>query len=202
VLFRACRTGLLACDGGSQAGRSRLWTVSRPPNAVEEMADWSPWVPFEDALASAPLLPGVYMARQRVGKPIVYVGMAGERAAGGRPKGLRGRLGAYITGKGLVSGLGEAAMDRALADPDWLRERLVEAERGHPMRATEWGRAALGRAGLEVRWATTATAEAARNLEKRVDGVLDESGLWNRGRAVMVKPGSRRAPSSSRSDPS
>lgn len=95
------------------------------------MADWSEWVPFGEALASAPLVPGVDMAREGTTGPIVYVGMAGERAGRtgtGTPKGLRGRLGVYVSGKGLASGLGEAVMDRALADPGWLRERLAEAE--------------------------------------------------------------------------
>lgn len=32
--------------------------------AVETLAAWSPWVPFEEALKTAPLLPGVYMARE------------------------------------------------------------------------------------------------------------------------------------------
>src|SRR5215213_7907958 len=43
--------------------------------------------------------------------PIVYVGMAGER----RGQGIRGRLNVYGRGKALVSSLGEAVMDRALA---------------------------------------------------------------------------------------
>lgn len=112
---------------------------------IEEMADWSPWVPFEQALPAAPLLPGVYMARVGADGPVVYVGMAGERAGGGRPKGLRGRLSVYASGKGVVSGLGEAAMDRALADLGWLRERLAEIERGEAKRAKEWGQAAMAR---------------------------------------------------------
>ncbi len=160
-----------------------------PLATVEEMAHWSPWVPFEEALKTAPLLPGVYMAREGAEGPLVYVGMAGERAGGGRPKGLRGRLSVYLTGKGAVSGLGEAAMDRALADAEWLRERLAEVERGQPRRAKEWGRAALSRAGLQVRWATVPTAEAARALENRILGALADTGLWNRGKAVVFKLG-------------
>lgn len=62
-----------------------------PLSMIEEMADWSPWLPFEQALAKAPLVPGVYMARDGAEGPVVYVGMAGERASGGQPKGLRGR---------------------------------------------------------------------------------------------------------------
>lgn len=74
---------------------------------------WSRWIPISEAVQSAPTVPGVYMARLGPAGSVVYVGMAGER----RGKGLRGRLGAYVRGKGLVSGLGEAVMDRALADP-------------------------------------------------------------------------------------
>ena len=46
-------------------------------------------------------------------------------------------------------------MDRALADLAWLRERLHEVERGHPMRAKAWGQAALTRADLHICWAVT-----------------------------------------------
>lgn len=154
---------------------------------VEQMADWSPWVPFEEALKTAPLQPGVYIARETTDGPLVYVGMAGERAGGGRPKGLRGRLNVYLSGKGVVSGLGEAVMDRALADPEWLRERLAEVEGGEPMRAKEWGRAALFRAELQVRWTTVPTGEAAKVLEDRILRVLADTGLWNRGTTVAVR---------------
>jgi len=152
---------------------------------VEKLADWSPWVPFEDALAAASLLPGVYMAREGSDGPVVYVGMAGERPGGGRPKGLRGRLGVYVTGKGLVSGLGEAVMDRALADAGWLRQRLAEVEAGSPMRAKEWGRSAFARAGLQLRWAVTADRATAVALERRIQAVLARSGLWNRSMPVV-----------------
>lgn len=161
--------------------------MSDPMAAVEAMANWSAWVPFDEALKTAPLLPGVYMARQGADGPVVYVGKAGQRASGGRPKGLNGRLSAYLTGKGVVSGLGEAAMDRALADPEWLRERLAEIERSEPRRTKEWGRAALSRADLQVRWTTVPTADAARALESRIISTLADTGLWNRGKTVVPK---------------
>ena len=153
---------------------------------VETMADWSPWVPFAVGAATAPRLPGVYMARQGPDGPIVYVGRAGERAGSGKPEGLWGRLGVYASGKGMVSGLGEAASDRALADPDWLRERLAEVEAGEPMRAIEWGKAAIVRAGLYVRWTTTTTAAGAKVLEKQILDELAGARLWNRERRVVV----------------
>lgn len=154
---------------------------------VDAMADWSLWVPFGEALATAPLVPGVYMAREGTDGPVVYVGMAGERAGGGRPKGLRGRLSVYVSGKGVVSGLGEAAMDRALADVEWLRERLAEVEGGEPKRAKEWGQAAMARAKLQVRWTTTADKASADALEQRILRALRDTGLWNRGRSVLFK---------------
>lgn len=133
-----------------------------------------------EALSSAPRLPGVYLAREGVVGPVVYVGMAGERAGGKRPEGLRGRLSVYLTGKGLASGLGEAILDRALADPAWLRERLAEVEAGEPMRAKAWGQAALARADLHIRWAVTEDKASALDLERRCLDALAGDALWNR----------------------
>jgi hypothetical protein len=99
--------------------------------AVDELAEWSPWMPFSEARAAAPRQPGVYLAREGLDGPIVYAGMAGER----RGQGIRGRLNVYGSGKALASGLGEAVMDRALADVHWLRERLDDVEQGRPLRA-------------------------------------------------------------------
>jgi hypothetical protein len=143
---------------------------------MEELAGWSAWVPLAVARATAPTLPGVYLAREGADGPIVYVGMAGER----RGEGIRGRLTVYSSGKGMVSGLGEAAMDRALADPAWLRERLVEVEQGRPRRATAWAQAALARADLHVRWTVTPDRPSARALERAVLDALDGVDLWNR----------------------
>lgn len=152
-----------------------------PIDPLAELATWSPWLPLKEALETAPRLPGVHVARFANG-PIVYVGMAGERAGGGTPKGIQGRLRVYLTGKGLASDLGEAALDRALADPVWLRERLVEVEAGNPRRAKYRGRAAITRAGLQVRWATTPDRASATALEARRVAALAETNLWNRRR--------------------
>jgi hypothetical protein len=116
------------------------------------------------------------MAREGADGPVVYVGMAGER----RGNGLRGRLTVYMSGKGLATGLGEAAFDRALADRAWLLERLVEVESGQPVRGKAWGRAAMARADLYVRWATTPDRASARALELRVLAALRDSPMWNR----------------------
>ena len=143
---------------------------------LEHLADWSDWVPFAEALAVAPKLPGVYIARAGNAYEVVYVGMAGERSGNG----LRGRLSVYSSGKALASGLGEAVFDRALADADWLRARLADVEGDRPARAKEWGRLAFQRADLQVRWATTTDKAAAAALERAALDVLTDRSLWNR----------------------
>lgn len=143
--------------------------------------DWSEWRPFAEATADAPRVPGVYMLRQRSNPAVVYVGSAGERQG----QGLRGRLRVYSTGKGLVSGLGEATFDRALADPEWVRARLREIEDGSPRRAKEWGQLAIERADLEVRWTLAPDKKSAEAIEDRV--IAQHEDLWNRRRTVMFK---------------
>ena len=76
--------------------------------------EWSPWTVLADAVRIATTSPGVYLAR--AGGSIVYVGMAGERFG----QGVRGRLTVYARGRAAVSGLGEAVLDRALADRNWI----------------------------------------------------------------------------------
>ena len=73
-------------------------------------------------------------------------------------------------------------MDRALADPGWLRERLAEVEAGEPLRAKAWGRAAFARAQLHLRWTTTPDKASAAALERLVLAALDDADLWNRRR--------------------
>ena len=149
---------------------------------VEATAEWSEWVPFAEALATAPTVPGVYLAREGEAGPIVYVGHAGEREGSGRPQGIRGRLARYSSGKAIASGLGEAVLDRALTDTAWLRARVAEAERGEAVRAAEWGKLAFIRADLHVCWATTADKASALALETACDLALPTGSLWNRMR--------------------
>lgn len=146
---------------------------------------WSEWVPFEAALAAAPRLPGVYMAREGVSGEVVYIGMAGERAGGGRPQGLRGRLAIYASGKALASGLGEAVLDRALADPNWIQARLQELETTGPRRAKQWGVEAFKRADLYVRWSTTTDRATAAALEH---DLIHRAGrtLWNKASTLAT----------------
>jgi len=116
------------------------------------------------------------MAREGADGAVVYVGMAGER----RGHGIRGRLAVYSSGKGAVSGLGEAAMDRAVADVEFLQARLAEVEAGQPARVKAWAQMAIERADLHVRWATTSDRQAAMNLERAILSALIETKLWNR----------------------
>ena len=139
-------------DAAAASGDGSARTLSAVPEV-----EWSEWMPFFDAVEQAPRLPGVYMVR-RVGAPdIVYIGSAGERSSNGRraPKGLWGRLSVYASGKAAVSGLGEAVLDRALADPDFVRARLAEAEAGEARRTKDLARLAMEWVGIEVRWTTS-----------------------------------------------
>jgi hypothetical protein len=147
---------------------------------VAEAAEWSDWLPFDTAIGNAPRLPGVYLFRERDTQIIRYAGMAGERAGGGRPQGLFGRLSVYRTGKGAVSGFGEAALDRALADSDWVQEQLDDLRLHGPRRAKLWAADAVGRIAPEVSWASTYERIDAKILEDQVVLLLRPHGLWNR----------------------
>lgn len=162
-------------DTAAGGQRKGTWVEKLPGKEPLTMASWSDWVPLSNA--DVPRSPGVYLARQGAVGPVVYVGMAGQRSG----QGLRGRFRRYTSGKALASGLGEAVFDRALADVAWLRQRLAEVETGRPMRATDWGKAALAWADLHVCWAVTETSEAAEALEKKVLA-LETVDWWNRGR--------------------
>lgn len=143
---------------------------------LESIANWSQWERIGDALEIAPRSPGVYIAREGLDGPVVYVGMAGERNG----KGIRGRLGVYLSGKALASGLGEAVFDRALADIGWLSARLNEVEAGEPLRAKQWGQAAFERADLYLCWSTTPDRASALALERACMEALLGRSLWNR----------------------
>jgi hypothetical protein len=156
------------------------WARLEACREVEELAEWSPWAPFAEALPEAPRLPGVYLFREHDTHRIRYVGMAGERGGSGRPQGLYGRLSVYRTGRGAVSGFGEAALDRALADPAWVEARLEGLRAGRPERARDWARDAIVRLAPEVSWSACHERADARHLEVRVEALLRPFGLWNR----------------------
>lgn len=157
----AVRTGSLADDTGHIA----LGAVA-----------WSGWTSLADAARTATRSPGVY--RAKVGSNIVYAGMTGER----RGRGVRGRLTVYARGRGAVSGLGEAVLDRALADPDWLTARLHDLRVNGPSSAKEWAAAAFSRESLDVAWSATDGAKAAKELEHQILVELADVALWNRAR--------------------
>ncbi len=147
---------------------------------VAELADWSEWLSFATGLAEAPRLPGVYLFREPASQVIRYAGMAGERAGSGRPQGLYGRLSVYRSGKGAVSGFGEAALDRALADPEWVEQQLHRLRGEGPRRAKLWAADAIARIAPEVSWASCYERADAQLLEERVVLLLRPFGLWNR----------------------
>lgn len=138
--------------------------------------EWSSWCPLDQALKEATTSPGVYAARSD--GQIVYIGMAGER----RGLGVRGRLQVYGRGRGAVSGLGEAALDRALADPAWLANRLTMLLTEGSSRSKDWAVAALHRAQVELCWVAAPDAPTAREWETRVLVELEDVALWNRAR--------------------
>lgn len=137
---------------------------------------WSAWTPLAVAATTATTSPGVYAAR--TDGDLVYIGRAGER----RGQGVRGRLRVYARGAGAVSGLGEAALDRALADGAWLNSRLQEVEVGEPQRAKWWAAKALKRVSIELCWTQTSGTAEAIELERRILEGLEDAELWNRQR--------------------
>ena len=148
---------------------------------VEGLAEWSAWAPLLEVLPEAPRLPGVYLLREHDTHRVRHVGMAGERGGGGgRPQGLYGRLSVYRTGQGPVSGFGEAALDRALGDPEWLGVRLGDVRAGRVARARDWARDAVVRLAPEVSWSACHERSDARHLEQRVEALLRPFGLWTR----------------------
>jgi hypothetical protein len=142
------------------------------------LATWSAWLPFARAVTLAPKTPGVYLARQGMAGGLVYVGKSGER----KRMGLRGALLILAQGQAATSGLGEAALDRALADRDWVHDRLVEIDAGRPRRATAWAREAIRRADLYLCWHGTGSEPEATRLERAVLAEVADRQLWNRGR--------------------
>lgn len=152
-----------------------------PYAEVDGLARWTPWVDFESGAKVIDRLPGVYMMRTGDGR-IVYTGMAGERAgtSGRRPMGMFGRLSRYTSGKAAASGFGEAALDRALADPRFVEHQLIALREEGPRRVTRWSQDAIAWFSVELRWTVCEDARSARRLEEHVVSVLRGHGVWNR----------------------
>ena len=71
-------------------------------------------------------------------------------------------------------------LDRALADPAFVRGRLSLVESGAGGRAKEWAVAAFVWADLHLAWTTTADKASAVALENTVLVALRSHALWNR----------------------
>lgn len=74
-------------------------------------------------------------------------------------------------------------MNEALADPNWLRERLSEVKRGEIRTVEAWVHLALDRVNLFVRWTEVESREDARALERTC--IKKPSPIWNR---YLVNP--------------
>lgn len=85
----------------------------------------------------------------------------------------------YRSGKAAVSGFGEAALDRALADQNWIEQQLHRLRTNGPRRAKSWAADAIVRLGPEVSWTTCAEEDDAKYLERRVLAVLRPYEMWN-----------------------
>lgn len=143
---------------------------------LADLADWSAWVPLADALPEAPRAPGVFLLLEPATRVVCHVGRAGERAGGGAPQGLYGGLRALVTGHASLTGFAEAALDRALADADWVRDQVTAG----PARTRRWAAAAVRRLDFHVAWATCPDPDEARWLEGQVAELVRPHGLWAR----------------------
>jgi hypothetical protein len=74
-------------------------------------------------------------------------------------------------------------LDRALADPEWVAERLGRLRQYGPTRAKEWAAAAFDRESLEVAWTAVTDAKSALELERQVLIELADADLWTRARS-------------------
>ena len=185
---RGARAGVTAGVGGRGHAEDMAWVgqlvrddaLVAVYTQVSYLADWSPWLPFETGVAEAPRQPGAYLFREPETQVVRYVGMAGERAGGGRPRGLHGRLSGYCSGHDPVGGFGESALDRALADPGWVERQLARPGADRPRRARRWAADAIAWLAPEVSWAACHERADARQLESEVELLLRPYGLWNR----------------------
>lgn len=155
------------------------------PVEIAGLADWTAWQKFTAAnVATVSKAPGVYLFRRSAAWPvavageILYVGRAGER----RGKGVQERLRVYVSGRAPHSGLGNLALERALADGDWLRDRLRRVDAGEVMTVQKWARDAVSWADLEFSIASTQDDRSSELLEAATIAALRAHALWNRRR--------------------
>jgi hypothetical protein len=145
---------------------------------VDELASWTNWCPLADAVEDPPNAnkPGVYRVRHRESRNEFYVGCTHRRP-------VVHRLREYMAGRDL-NGLGEAVLDLALNDEEWLQSRLDGVRKHKRMTAVEWAQAALEHADVEVSLSFTDPGEAARELESKTIDALPQEHLRNK---VVVK---------------
>ena len=150
---------------------------------LEHLADWSDWAPLSASLSCAPREPGVYLFREPDTHVVRFAGMAGERSGTASTDPKASTAGSLPTGlgDGVIGGFTEAALDEALADPDWVAGRLARLKSRGPQRARVWAAAAFARLDPEVSWATCPERADAKYLEDRVLLLLRPAGLWDRG---------------------
>lgn len=167
----------------SRSSRSRSDVETDLETIVTSIADWSEWCPFREGAPIAPRRPGVYLCR--VGDTVRYVGLATERDSNGTkaPLGIYGRLQKYVSGAAANSGFGRHVLDQALADPEFLQERVKHLQSSGPETVVEWTTLAFDRLDLYVCWAVAESGAEARILEAEVIHRL-QSTLWNRRRGV------------------
>jgi hypothetical protein len=146
---------------------------------IEDLASWTTWRPLVEVVkdTTLPDQPGVYRVRHRESRLEFYVGCTHIRP-------VVDRLREYMAGRDL-NGLGEAVLDLAVNDAEWLQYRLVEVRAGRSARTVHWARAALERADVEVSLAFTQPEEDRRELEAKTIDLLPQEHLRNK--AVLRK---------------
>ena len=140
------------------------------------------WQPLTAAIASnkSNKSAGVYLARYADTEIVFYVGYAGVR-------GVPARLTEYAGGNDL-NGLGVAALNLALNDAEWIRQRLDDVESGKSADAVQWMRDALVRVPIEISILSAGGPPEAKKLEDEMIELYEPTLL---NRAVVRKRSKR-----------
>jgi len=142
-------------------------------DALDALASWTAWLPLDVVRAEvSPRRPGVYVARYADTGHIFYVGEAHQR-------GVRERLDEYRLGNDL-NGLGAVLADLALADAEFVRERLADIESGNPRTAVQWMKLAMERRNIQFSVSETEDGPSAQLLESRVLDAIPNEHLLNK----------------------
>jgi hypothetical protein len=108
--------------------------------------------------------------------------VSGDDPNGGQHGDVAAFLGGYGSGRAAASGFGEAALDRALADPSFVTARLHHLRTVGPERTLLWAAAAIDWAAPEVCWTVTDATASSRALESQVRAGLSalDVELWGK----------------------